>query len=976
MSLWESFRAYTRSSEIRELRYVGFPLAKKEPPTLEIEEVFVPLETQVRRARLLPDRKAELKAVRQQSAGGVDNTELRAAPFGREAPEEPSVPEPFAKVLSGQRGIVVLGDPGSGKTTLLRWLAVTAARGRLAMSAKLSWAERLLPLPVSVGALADIRRDLGIASSVPDALARYFHGRNVGDEGELRGFLTKALEGGDCLVLLDGLDEVRSAERDEIRAWLETFAMQYGRNRFVATSRHVGFAGFTLADGVVATLLPFTDEQVRRYVESFTRAYRRWETRWPDAAAETRESAQLLQAIRQNPRLAALGRSPFLLSALALIHRAEGRLPRHRVQFYAIVARTLCETWGTARRIVAKTSEPVIAFEEEAVPILGNLARAMHEAYPDGVAPERFVLDTLAQALVERRGMAPAEADAVARQFLRRAGEETQILLERGPGHWGFLHLTFQEFFTAVGLHAAEQFEEQALRHLYDPRWEEVLRLGVGYLALVQNRPEAARRFVDKVLHHRETGAREPLNVLPRKHEALAALLAAEAGEALPPGLQREIAETFVRWLLDVPGEVPDRIARELALTEFRELLIPLLRDSLKAMDWWVRVEAVLALGALHAEVAIPALVEALKGDDQHVRAAAAATLAALRAESAAPALIEALRDKEDVRAQAAGALGLLEIQAAVPALIEALENSRVFIGMFAAWALGKLNASAAVPALIKALEDDKDRIRPEVAAALVSIGGDLAVQEFLKGLTDKEAVVRARAAWVLGNADVVEAVPALLQRMNDEDPSVRREAARALGKLGARAAVPVLIQALSDEDWGVRAFAVRSLHTLHAEGAVPLLLHALDDQAAAVRAWAAVGLGELAAHAAVPALLNALQDRHRFVRSDAARALGMLGAKVAVPALLQALKDEDDSVRAEAAKALGTLRAEVAVPALVDALKDTKYTVRVEAARALGAFGAVAPIRPLVDYANQQVGGDLERVVAVQSLFRIAESS
>jgi predicted NACHT family NTPase len=127
----------------------------------------------------------------------------------------------------------------------------------------------------------------------------------------------------------------------------------------------------------VATLHPFTDGQVRRYVESFTRAYRMWEEKWPDATAETTEAAQLLDAIQQNPRLAALARNPFMLAVLALINRAEGRLPRHRVQFYAIFARALCETWAHARRIVARAPEKVVAFEEEAIPILGGLARAM-----------------------------------------------------------------------------------------------------------------------------------------------------------------------------------------------------------------------------------------------------------------------------------------------------------------------------------------------------------------------------------------------------------------------------------------------------------------------------------------------------------------------------------------------------------------------------------------------------------------------
>src|SRR5262249_2082447 len=144
---------------------------------------------------------------------------------------------------------------------------------------------------------------------------------------------------------------------------------------------------------------------------------------------------------------------PFLLSAFALVHRAEGRLPRHRVQAYELFARALCETWAEARRLVAgEPASKTIAYEEEALPILGELALAMHRRYPAGAAPEAFVVEALAKALGERRDVSSEEAHRAARAFLDRAGHEVQLLLQRGAGEWGFLHLTFQEFFTAAGL--------------------------------------------------------------------------------------------------------------------------------------------------------------------------------------------------------------------------------------------------------------------------------------------------------------------------------------------------------------------------------------------------------------------------------------------------------------------------------------------------------------------------------------------
>lgn len=617
LDVWEAFRRYARSTEIRKLRYVGLRLTKKEPPALDVETVFVPPEVQVRERAQATLRERVINTVeRGAGAPARRGDTLGDAPFTRwEERSETRPPQPFRSVFQDTRGLVVLGDPGSGKTTLLRWLAVVAAGGRLEMVRELGVDERLLPLPVSVGALAGVRAELGATCSVPEAMARYFHGRNVEEEGELRKFLVERLKGGDCLVLLDGLDEVRSAaERDEIRLWLESFAAGYPRNRFVVSSRHVGFPGFLLGDGAVVELRSFDEAQVGQYVRAFAAAYRKWETGSDDPTAARREAEQLLEALKGNPRLGGLARNPFMLSALALINRAEGRLPRHRVQFYSIFARALCETWGAARRIVARESERTLPFEEEAIPILGELAYRMHESYPTGAAPEEVVRVTLADALRERRGVPESQAEEVAATFLERAGREVQILLERGAGTWGFLHLTFQEFFVAAGLHASERFNEEGLKHLLDPRWEEILRLGVGYLALVQNRPEAARRFVMQVLSYREKGARAPLSGILRQHEAMAALFAAEAGDALPEDLQREVAERLARWALDMPRSISARVLDDVALTEFREAVALPLVSALKDKDGMVRGAAAQALGALRAEAAIGPLVRFARG--------------------------------------------------------------------------------------------------------------------------------------------------------------------------------------------------------------------------------------------------------------------------------------------------------------------------------------------------------------------------
>lgn len=616
--LWEAFRRYVGSPEIKRLRYVGFPLQKKQPPSLDIGEVFI-----------APDARYRTPAVSRwlDSSGVLE--EFLGAGGALNQLEPPALSQPITKLVEQRRACVVLGDPGSGKTTVLRWLAVLAAGGPLLWAEQMGSTERLLPLLVSVGRLAELRERLGATASVIDALAVYFHDRNVGATEVLRGFLERVLEAGNCLVLLDGLDEVRGEVRASTLRWLEAFCARYPRNRFIASARVVGYSGFSLPDGVETLLGPFSDEQVHRYAWAFERACRRWENDGvPDEVGADRESRKLLGALFKNPRLRELARNPFLLSALVLIHRAEGQLPRHRVQAYEIFSRTLCETWSSARRVVMGDSVTGgIRYEEEAVPILGELALRMHQQWPTGAAPEAFVIQTLADAIQSRDGGAREEAEESAREFLQRAGKEVQILLERGAGQWGFLHLTFQEFFTAVGLLSSERFEEVVLEQLLDPRWEEVLRLGVGYMALIQKRAQATQRFIRQVLVYQERGERGYVTEILRKQVYLAALLASEAGDVLPLSLQGEIAQAVVEWIRDMPTSATTPLLRELSSTDFTDRLLDALFPMIQSTEETARLKAVHALGMLDVPRARQMLRSFVKDPSDAVRLLLAYTL-------------------------------------------------------------------------------------------------------------------------------------------------------------------------------------------------------------------------------------------------------------------------------------------------------------------------------------------------------------
>jgi hypothetical protein len=121
------------------------------------------------------------------------------------------------------------------------------------------------------------------------------------------------------------------------------------------------------------------------------------------------------------------------------------------------------------------------------------------------------------------------EPERAARQLLADVREHAGLLLERGPGEYGFIHLTFQEYLAAVaialqGQRAVEPVVEALAARVGDDNWREVSLLAVGHMGIVQQRDEAAGAVLQGLI---QAAPGEP---------GQAALLAGEAALDAGPG--------------------------------------------------------------------------------------------------------------------------------------------------------------------------------------------------------------------------------------------------------------------------------------------------------------------------------------------------------------------------------------------------------------------------------------------------------
>ncbi|HZN18712.1 MAG TPA: NACHT domain-containing protein [Micromonosporaceae bacterium] len=596
-------------------------------------------------------------------------------------------PLPVLEAVRTIRHLLVLGEPGSGKTTLLRYLALLHAQALVAVNA--ARRSPLFPIYLRIGdfARSGYRND-GIGAFLPS----YLRGLECRTPG-LADLLECRLLAGDCLVLLDGLDEITSA--DDRRAVVEAvvnFVTANSRqgNRFVVTSRISGYLAAPLPPPFEAVRVQEMDDPtIEQFLSVYCGAVERAEA--PEKSDESVQSdaraevKAMAEALRHSPGIRRLAANPLLLTALVLVHRARGRLPHRRVDAYVEVSEALGRNW----RGVHGVPEAELPDDRMLTTWLTHLGGWMHEHRPEGSASMRELLEVLGLLWARSTGAGwdpavlqlahPAESDAGrgVRDFVEKADIHTGLLVERAPGRYGFPHLTFEEYYAGRALAFGPALADRAggiRRRLHDPRYEEPILLALGLVGREQ--PEEVERLVAEAVYPAEASPHRyehllgwdflftlrvladdiPLDVVTVDtliHRAIDEWMQEHDGRcrfskyriALRERLSGLRAPRVAGRLLAAVDAVAERAAR-ISATRFCQLAaaassvgtLPsraasvLIALSRSADNPRVRVEAVVALvagGVVSAEV-VAVLVELARGaDDPWVRVAAVGALVA-----------------------------------------------------------------------------------------------------------------------------------------------------------------------------------------------------------------------------------------------------------------------------------------------------------------------------------------------------------
>jgi predicted NACHT family NTPase len=375
--------------------------------------------------------------------------------------------------------LVMLGDPGSGKSTLLRYLALIYAQalfdGRSEAGSDLGIAR--FPILMRIADYAEHGMPKG--KSLSQYMADYYEMHECPKPG-LSDLLVTELTSGNCLVLLDGLDEIVNADdRRKVVERIEDFIRFHDNrpNRFVITSRIAGYRSAPLGDRFVQyTVQEMDDTQIRRFLERWCTAVEAAQT--PELSQSTRDVVArreidgITKAVQSLPGVHRLAANPLLLRTLALIHRTGAQLPQKRIELYKLAADTLARTWRMAQGV----SETALVDDKYLTRLLGRLAYWLHENKSTGIATEQEVYRELGQEWARIKGLDWDEdnpdIENEVKKFLQAVREHTGLFVERAPKRYGFMHLTFEEYYAARHLVARSKDRANLIRkHLHMPRW-------------------------------------------------------------------------------------------------------------------------------------------------------------------------------------------------------------------------------------------------------------------------------------------------------------------------------------------------------------------------------------------------------------------------------------------------------------------------------------------------------------------------
>jgi hypothetical protein len=361
--------------------------------------------------------------------------------------------------------------------------------------------------------------------------------------------------------MVDGLDEVADQNaRRSVADWVETQTIQYGKNRFLITSRPHGYRTNPIPGVTVVGVRPMSTKQIVHFIGGWYLANEIMSFQKDDSGVRmsAHEGAEdLISRLKRSPALWQLAANPLLLTMIATVHRYRSSLPGRRVELYG----EICEVF-LGKRQEAKGLELDLVPAQK-LEVLQPLAYWMMLNQRRDISLEDAlkVIETPLSMVGRSNG----------ERFLESIENDSGLLLQREAGLYSFVHLTFQEYLAACHI-KAHQNENVLNINVGDSWWYETSRL---YSALAD-----ATGLIIACLEA------EPVSV----SRLALALECADEARVVHPQVRERLRQMITRALVD-PDAERRRVAAEAHLALRLRRMIALDEQRRFDMDFLTNAE-------------------------------------------------------------------------------------------------------------------------------------------------------------------------------------------------------------------------------------------------------------------------------------------------------------------------------------------------------------------------------------------------
>jgi predicted NACHT family NTPase len=403
----------------------------------------------------------------------------------------------FDTLLSKHKKLFIKGDPGTGKTTLINRISYMLCQPLDKQFTKQHG--HLIPFPI-------ILRDVNLTevSSLEDLIQAFFNLHWIKDHRLSLETCFTLLKNGQAFILLDGLDEIVHPEtRQRIAHIIFEGQKQYPDSYWWLSTRIVGFDQYTFFNFVYSRkiaskrseregldealeieseatnateeafaphheqytknvnkdewqeyfLAPFNNEQVKTFMKGWYDLYE------PNDTLRAEALGDFVRGLESHPRIMHLARVPLLLTMMALFHHTNQDFPDGRVELYQSITEAYLDKIMRRRKIAAmhdlsvaeqKACMKAIAYEMQCV-------RSGRDN-PQNLVISETTCERICTKVLQKLNTARPDGQVErANTWLRALHIRSELLIPKGRDKtgeevYGFLHLSYQEFFAAEEL--------------------------------------------------------------------------------------------------------------------------------------------------------------------------------------------------------------------------------------------------------------------------------------------------------------------------------------------------------------------------------------------------------------------------------------------------------------------------------------------------------------------------------------------